>query len=83
MTYNVYAMRDLKTGFLKPELDINHQAAIRNFKLGLATAHGESILGFAPEDFDLYYIGTFDTDSGIISPLTVPELVSSGGSLEV
>lgn len=83
MNLNIYSIRDNKTGFMAPQLDKNHDAAKRNFKLSLATVSPESIMGFAPEDFDLYYIGTFDTDSGTISPTTVPELVSSGGSLEV
>lgn len=83
MMLGIYAQRDNKVGFMQPSLDHNHKSAIRNFKLGLATAHGESIMGYAPEDFDLYYIGTFDTETGVISPTTVPELISSGGSLEV
>lgn len=83
MNYNVYSIRDNKTGFMAPQLDKNHQSAIRNFKLGLATAHGESIMGFAPEDFDLYFVGSFDTDNGKLSPAEVPVLIASGGSLEV
>lgn len=83
MIYNVYCIRDLKVGYMQPSLDINDSAATRNFKLGLATVSPESVMGFAPEDFDLYRIGTFDTEKGVISPLTVPEPIANGASLEV
>lgn len=79
MTYNIYSIRDNKTAFMAPQLDINHKSAVRNFDLTLATVSGDSIMGYAPEDFDLYFIGSFDTESGIVSPLSVPELISSGG----
>lgn len=83
MIYGLYAMRDTKVGFLTPQIDANDKAASRQFKLALATARAESIMGFCPEDFDLYKIGEFDSEKGTVSPLTVPAMISSGGSLEV
>lgn len=82
--FNMYAIRDVKTAFMQPFIAINHQSAMRGFHMDLVNAKGSnSMMGFAPEDFDLYYIGTFDNDSGVVSPLTVPELVQSGSLLEV
>lgn len=83
MNINMYAMKDKKTGFLQPHLDTNHKAAKRAFQLALATAKGDSIMGFCPEDFELYYIGEFDNESGKISQPTLPDFLIDGTSLEV
>lgn len=83
MIIKMYCMKDKKTGFLQPHLDSNHKAAKRAFQLGLATAKGDSIMGFCPEDFELYYLGEFDNESGIISQPTIPEFIVDGSSLEV
>ena len=83
MILNLYAMKDKKTGFLNPQIDTNHASAKRNFQLGLATARGDSIMAFAPEDFELYYLGEFDNKTGQVSQPTIPEFLIDGASLEV
>lgn len=83
MMLNIYSVRDVKTGFMQPSLDANDKAAQRGFQLMLATCKPESLMGFCPEDFDLYRIGTFDNQTGKISPLNVPEPICTGSSLEV
>lgn len=79
MILNVYSMRDKYTGFLSPTFEVNDQVAIRAFSYALFNTPG-SVLGFAPTDFDLYHLGTFDTDSGFFSSLGVPSLVITGQS---
>lgn len=76
MKYGIYSMRDKHTGFVSPTFDLNDQSAARNFSMALTTSGG--VLGFAPSDFDLYLLGTFDTDSGVITPVSLPELVLTG-----
>lgn len=76
MIYGIYSIRDKHTGFISPTFDLNDQAAARNFSMALTRSDG--VLGFAPSDFDLYCIGSFDSDSGIISPRALPELVMTG-----
>ena len=83
MTLKLYAMKDKKTGFLTPQVDSNHASAKRNFQLMLATARGDSIMAFAPEDFELYYLGEFENTTGIITQPTIPEFLMDGSSLEV
>lgn len=83
MICNVYSIRDNKTAFMQPMLDINDKAAIRNFKLAVANSPTGASMAVYPEDFDLYRIGTFDNETGVVSPTTVPELIYSGGNLEV
>lgn len=64
MKYNVYSVRDVKTGWLPPTYDISDISAQRNF--AFAVNNESSIMSFAPSDFSLYCIGVFDTDSGEI-----------------
>lgn len=80
MKLNLYSIKDNKTGFMHPQVDMNHKSAIRNFELTLATVSGDTVMGFCPEDFDLYYIGQFDNESGIVSALPTPEFIKSGSS---
>lgn len=81
MVYGVYSMRDKHVGFMEPRLDVNDQSAIRNFASALKNAPAESILGFAPVDFDLYKLGTFDTEKGMYNCFGVPEFLISGSSV--
>lgn len=65
MIYSIYSIRDLKTGFLQPTLDINDASAIRNFEH--AVLHHEDSLFFShPEDYSLFYLGSFDSETGEI-----------------
>lgn len=75
MKKNLYAIRDLKVGFLAPMVDDNEASAMRNFEYA---CHNNDIINFAPSDFELYHIGTFDTDSGTIDPSPVPDFVCNG-----
>lgn len=75
MLYAVYSIRDAKTGFMAPLVDVNDEAAKRNFYHSVINA--DSVLrSFAP-DFDLYQVATFDSDSGRMEPLTVPMYIAS------
>lgn len=75
MLYNVYSIRDTKTGYMSPLVDVNHAAAVRNFYHSVINA--DSILRTYSVDFELYHIGGFDSDSGELIP-QVPEFVASG-----
>lgn len=78
MIYSIYSIRDLKTGFLQPTLDINDASAIRNFEH--AVLQNEDSLFFShPEDYSLFYLGSFDSETGEILAQDVDrtELVSA------
>lgn len=79
MKYNVYCIRDDKTGFLSPTVDTNHFTAARNF--ANAIMQGQGVLFTHADDFRLYCIGEFDTESGQLIPHAVPELVSEGAQV--
>lgn len=70
----VFCIRDVKAGFLQPTVEVNASVAVRNFEH--AILRNEDSLFFShPEDYSLYLLGTFDTDSGVITPGTIPEEV--------
>lgn len=78
MKYPLFSYRDSKVGFGMPVVDQNDSAAIRGFSYAVNGRDG--IMNFSPGDFDLYKIGVFDTEKGVIEGQT-PELVVSGSSV--
>ena len=74
MKYPVFSIRDNKVGFMVPNCDQSRQSAIRNFSYAI---NNEGVMNYAPKDFDLYYVGEFDSDNGKIMSV-LPELVVSG-----
>lgn len=80
MIYGMYSIRDSKTGFMAPIAENNDAVATRNFSN--AVGQPNSVLGSHPGDFDLYKVGLFDSDSGIMTELSAPEFVVSATSLK-
>lgn len=78
MKLNVYSIRDSKTGFLSPTFEINDAVAMRNFEH--AVVNSDSVLFSHARDFDLFKIGTFDSDTGRLMPLELPVNLISGYS---
>lgn len=76
MIYKIFTIRDQKSGFLNITLDQNEACAIRNFEH--ACSKTDSLMFTHASDYDLYEIGEFDTDTGLISPLTIPKIRVSG-----
>lgn len=79
MKYGVYSYRDNKNWFGQPILEQNDESAIRGFSY--AINHRDSVMNFAPSDFDLYKIGSFDTEKGVLEPEQPIVLVVSGSSV--
>lgn len=80
MIYNVYAIRDQKSGrFMQPMNDLNDQTAKRGFSQAVNNPNG--IIGFAPKDFDLYRIAEFNDEVGQFIPMEVIELICNGAQL--
>lgn len=71
MKLPVYCIRDNASGFLAPFTELNDAVALRNYKLLLSKP--DTVYNFKSEDFSLYKIAVFDTDSGSIEvfPLEV------------
>lgn len=80
MNYLVYSIRDKHMGFTQPLLYMKEELAIRGFANSINNAPVGSDLGFAPGDFDLYKLGSFDIDSGMFE-CGIPEFIVSGSSV--
>lgn len=80
MIYNVYSIRDSLTGFLSITLDQNDASAMRNFRHAMTNT--SSLMHTHPKDYDLYRLGTFDTETGVISDID-KVMIASGASMEV
>ena len=65
MIYGVYSIKDLKTGYLPPTYDINDLAAERNFEH--ACLNPDSLFYTHGSDYQLFKVGTFNTDTGSFS----------------
>lgn len=79
MKTKLYSYRDNLVGFGPVMVENNEQTAVRGFSYSVNNASG--MMGFAPKDYDLFYIGDFDTDTGVINPAPVPALVVNGSSV--
>lgn len=75
---NLYAIKDVKSGFSDPCTQVNDAVASRAFDgqiQGIAAN-----LGIPVSDFQLWRIGQFDVDSGMLIPDT-PVLVLDGAAI--
>lgn len=79
MKTKLYSYRDQLVGFGPIMVENNEQTAVRGFSFAVNNASG--MMGFAPKDYDLFYVGEFDTDTGIITGAPVPALVVNGTSV--
>ena len=66
MKYGIYVIRDQRTSFLTPTVDMNDASALRNFEH--AVQDKNSLFFSHVEDYSLYRIGTYDSDTGSIDP---------------
>lgn len=76
MTKPIYSIRDLKVGFTQLVVDDNDETAKRGFAMAICNDHG--LHGFAPADFQLYKVGLFDTQTGVITCDSIPVLIMDG-----
>lgn len=79
MKYPIISVRDNKTGYLPPQVDQSEAAAIRNFEYAINKP--DTLMYSYGADYDLFCIGEFDTDTGLISALDAPALLVSGYSV--
>lgn len=64
MIYGLYAIKDDKTGFMTPTVDISDAAAERNFAHAIVSTKG--LFYTHPADFALYKLATYNTSDGSI-----------------
>lgn len=72
--YKLYCVRDTKSGqWQSPVPDFNDATMRRGIAAGLSAS---DLRSFAPSDFEIYCVGTFDPENGFINSC-VPEYVCS------
>lgn len=76
MILNIYAIRDTKSGYMNPTFELNDAVAMRNFQY--ACQQTDSMLFACASDFELYQIGWYDTETGIIGDDTPHRFLCSG-----
>lgn len=79
MKYPLFSIRDIKRGFDFPNPDQSEQSAIRGFSY--AVNKEDSLMGFAPKDYDLYKVGEFDIEKGVIIAEEVPVFIIGGNDV--
>lgn len=76
MLYGIYTILDSKSGYIGLSLDHSDQTATRNFQL--AIRQPGTLMNQFPEDYRLFKVGEFDTESGQLDPYLKPEFVYQG-----
>lgn len=72
MQLRVYSIRDAKAEvFNQPWFAKTHGEAERNF--AQLTRDSKSMVSQFPEDYDLYYLGTYDDNTGMVESLDTPQ----------
>lgn len=74
---NLYSVRDINVGFNQPFCEKNDDVAQRGFAYAI---NNNDIMGFRPSDFDLYCVGSFSLDSGMVEPC-IPRLIVHGNEV--
>ncbi|AZL82898.1 nonstructural protein [Apis mellifera associated microvirus 21] len=75
MQLKMFVVRDSKSNiFGIPQYAHTHAEAERHFTL--QAKKSDNPVGQFPEDHDLYYVGTYDTDLGTITAVESPQHVA-------
>ena len=75
---SLYAIKDVKSGFSDPCTQTNDAVAARSFERQVPVMSAD--LGIPLSDFQLWRVGQFDVDSGVLIPGN-PELLLDGAAL--
>jgi len=80
MILKMFAIRDSKAEFYnQPFFQKTHGEAERNFR-SLATDEKSQISKY-PEDFDLYYLGEYDDQTGQMNPQKTPQHIVKAANI--
>lgn len=75
MIKNLYSIYDKLNGYLSPMIDKDDFTAQRNFKYAL---NNNELMRFVPTDYSLYYVGSFDDESGELTACIPPRFILNG-----
>lgn len=67
MKKDLYSICDVKTGIFYPPMEFtNRNDCMRG--IGDDLRHRDTIMSRHPEDFNVHYVGTFDDETGVVTP---------------
>lgn len=75
--YSIYDNVSLTYG--PPTVEVSDASATRVYK-SILTNPQAGLMYQYPADYDMYYIGTIDNETGYIVPQSPPQLVVKGGA---
>lgn len=76
MNFIITSLYDEKTKqYMVPVVEQTEAVARRNFAYALSS---NASLAFAASDLRLYQIGSFDSDTGTLSAVSIPTLIADG-----
>lgn len=75
MIVPITVIRDKLNGFGELMLSPNIPTAKRSFSYAVMNNNS---MAFEPKHYDLYQIGNYDTEKGVIDAFTIPELILEG-----
>jgi len=82
MILNIFAVRDIKTDqFANPMFLVNALQAIRHFADEVNRVDNDNILNKHADDFELYHLGTYDTNNGLFQTNT-PKQIATASELK-
>lgn len=64
MIYGIFAIKDVKVGFMQPFIQVNDAVALREFTNIVNS--GSSVVSANYTDMELYRIGSYNQDTGLI-----------------
>lgn len=79
MIYGIYAIKDAKTAFMPCNVDYNNDSAVRNFEH--AVRNPDSLMASHPGDYALYRLGSYDSDTGMITADDLPVQIADAASI--
>lgn len=79
MKYGLYSIRDKMSGYGVTNCQVNDEIAKRNFDM-LVMDENATLLSTHPQDFELYCVGEFDSDTGKVTSFDQIRLICKGDS---
>lgn len=69
---NIYTIRDTKSGAYNVPQSFRTHGEAERFLSDQVNLNQDSLIHRHPEDFDLFHLGSYDTDTGLITALETP-----------
>lgn len=82
MKVRYYSIKDVKANFGSLYSYVNDEVAKRNYKLALTDTQ-PNLINQCPEDYELFYVGSFDDSNGRFEFPENPEFICNAATFGV